>query len=87
MANNAESTITVASLFLGDLSPFSSLTFVGAKIFLKSSSGSGSFSSKAFLYCSKTIFSDFVEMSSSSVSLKPFSINNSFKIGKGSLNK
>ena len=79
--------MTVASLFLGDLSPFSSLTVVGAKIFLKSSFGSGSFSSKAFLYCSKTNFSEFKIILSISVFLKPFSINKSFKIGKGSLKR
>ena len=61
--------MTVASLFLGDLSPFSSLTVVGAKIFLFSSIASGSFSIKAFLYWSKTNLSVFTEISDKSLSL------------------
>ena len=49
IANRAESTITVASLFLGALSPFSSKIGVGAKSCKNKSSGFGSSAFNAFL--------------------------------------
>ena len=49
IANRAESTITVASLFLGALSPFSSKIGVGAKSCKNKSAGIGSSAFNAFL--------------------------------------